>query len=105
MAMRAQRLQRTEPEQSILTLVRDNMVRHRCQLPRVFRAHAAQRLRIQLMKPEPSGETVQINFRVDPAAKRQLEFLRLEIGAKSLQELLIEGMNDLFEKHGKDRIA
>ena len=57
------------------------------------------------MKPEPSGETVQINFRVDPAAKRQLEFLRLEIGAKSLQELLIEGMNDLFEKHGKDRIA
>ena len=58
-----------------------------------------------VMKPEPSGETVQINFRVDPAAKRQLEFLRLEIGAKSLQELLIEGMNDLFEKHGKDRIA
>ena len=103
--MRAQRLQRTEPEQSIITLVRDNMVRHRCKLPRVFRAHAAQRLRIQLMKPEPSGETVQINFRVDPAAKRQLEFLRLEIGAKSLQELLIEGMNDLFEKHGKDRIA
>ena len=46
--MRAQRLQRTEPEQSILTLVRDNMVRHRCQLPRVFRAQAAQRLRIQL---------------------------------------------------------
>ena len=48
MAMRAQRLQRTEPEQSILTLVWNNMVRHRCKLPRVFRAQAAQRLRIQL---------------------------------------------------------
>lgn len=57
------------------------------------------------VKSEPIGEAVQINFRVDPAAKRQLEFLRLEIGAKSMQELLIEAMNDLFEKHGKDRIA
>lgn len=58
-----------------------------------------------VLKAEPEGGNVQINFRVDPAAKRQLEFLRLETGAKSLQELLIEAMNDLFEKHGKDRIA
>jgi len=61
--------------------------------------------RPSIIRAEPEGGAVQINFRVDPAAKRQLEFLRLETGAKSLQELLIEAMNDLFEKHGKDRIA
>ena len=48
---------------------------------------------------------VQMNFRIDPAAKQQLEYLRLETGAKSLQVLFIEAMNDLFQKHGKDRIA
>lgn len=61
--------------------------------------------RASLIKASPEGDNVQINFRVDPAAKRQLEFLRLETGTKSLQELLIEAMNDLFEKYGKDRIA
>lgn len=58
-----------------------------------------------IVKPEPNGATVQLNFRIDPAAKKQLEFLRLETGAKSLQELLTEAINDLLEKHGKDRIA
>lgn len=48
---------------------------------------------------------VQLNFRIDQAAKIQLEFLRLEIGAKSVQSLMIEAINDLFEKHGKNRIA
>ena len=57
------------------------------------------------VKAEPESRSVQINFRVDPAAKRQLEFLRLEIGAKSIQDTLVEAMNDLFEKYGKDRIA
>lgn len=57
------------------------------------------------IKVDPEGKGVQISFRVDPAAKRQLEFLRLEIGAKSVKDLLIEAMNDLFEKHNKDRIA
>ena len=58
-----------------------------------------------IVKPEPNRATVQLNFRIDPAAKKQLEFLRLETGAKSLQELLTEAINDLLEKHGKDRIA
>lgn len=50
-------------------------------------------------------DLVQLNFRIDQAAKTQLEFLRLEIGAKSVQSLMIEAINDLFEKHGKNRIA
>jgi hypothetical protein len=57
------------------------------------------------VKAEPESRSVQINFRVDAAAKRQLEFLRLEIGAKSIQDTLVEAMNDLFEKYGKNRIA
>jgi len=51
------------------------------------------------------SDLVQLNFRIDQAAKIQLEFLRLEIGAKSVQSLMIEAINDLFEKHGKNRIA
>lgn len=51
------------------------------------------------------SDLVQLNFRIDQAAKTQLEFLRLEIGAKSVQSLMIEAINDLFEKHGKKRIA
>lgn len=51
------------------------------------------------------SDLVQLNFRIDQAAKTQLEFLRLEIGAKSVQSVMIEAINDLFEKHGKKRIA
>lgn len=54
---------------------------------------------------EDNGDLIQFNFRIDPAAKTQLEFLRLEIGAKSIQGLMTEAINDLFEKYGKNRIA
>ncbi|OUI77619.1 hypothetical protein HK18_06420 [Commensalibacter intestini] len=54
---------------------------------------------------EGGNDLVQLNFRIDQAAKTQLEFLRLEIGSKSIQSLMIEAINDLFEKHGKNRIA
>ena len=46
-----------------------------------------------------------IIFRVEEAAKRELEYLRLDIGAKNMQALMIEAVNDLLEKHGKKRIA
>ncbi|MDI2113800.1 ribbon-helix-helix domain-containing protein [Commensalibacter nepenthis] len=54
---------------------------------------------------DSKSDLVQLNFRIDQAAKTQLEFLRLETGAKSIQSLMIEAINDLFEKHGKNRIA
>lgn len=54
---------------------------------------------------EGGNDLVQLNFRIDQAAKTQLEFLRLEIGSKSIQSLMIKAINDLFEKHGKNRIA
>lgn len=54
---------------------------------------------------EDNGDLIQFNFRIDQAAKTQLEFLRLEIGAKSIQGLMTEAINDLFEKYGKNRIA
>jgi len=40
----------------------------------------------------------------DPAASRQLKQIALEEGS-SVQELLREAINDLFEKRGKSRIA
>jgi hypothetical protein len=48
---------------------------------------------------------VPIIFRIDEAGKRELEYLRLDIGAKNMQSLMIEAVNDLLEKHGKKRIA
>lgn len=54
---------------------------------------------------DSKSDLVQLNFRIDQAAKTQLEFLRLETGAKSIQSLMIEAINDLFEKYGKNRIA
>lgn len=54
---------------------------------------------------EEKSDLVQLNFRIDQAAKTQLEFLRLEIGAKSIQGLMTEAINDLFEKYKKNRIA
>lgn len=54
---------------------------------------------------EDNSDLIQFNFRIDQAAKTQLEFLRLEIGAKSIQGLMTEAINDLFEKYGKNRIA
>lgn len=57
------------------------------------------------IKSQPEGEAVQVLFRVDSAAKRQLEFLKIELGEKSLQAMLTDALNDYFQKHGKDRIA
>lgn len=54
---------------------------------------------------DDKNNLVQLNFRIDQAAKTQLEFLRLETGSKSIQSLMIEAINDLFEKYGKNRIA
>ena len=41
---------------------------------------------------------------LDPEALKQLQFVALDEGA-SLQSLLIEGVNAVFEKRGKPRIA
>lgn len=41
---------------------------------------------------------------LDPEALKQLQFVALDEGA-SLQTLLIEGVNAVFEKRGKPRIA
>jgi hypothetical protein len=41
----------------------------------------------------------------DPAVSRQLKQIALEEEGSSVQELLREAINDLFEKRGKSRIA
>ena len=41
---------------------------------------------------------------VDPAAHRQLRILAIESDT-SAQALLVDAVNDLFQKHGKPRIA
>jgi hypothetical protein len=41
---------------------------------------------------------------LEPEALKQLQFVALDEGA-SLQSLLIEGVNAVFEKRGKPRIA
>lgn len=41
---------------------------------------------------------------VDPAAHRQLRMLAIETD-RSAQALLVEAVNDLFQKHGKPGIA
>ena len=41
---------------------------------------------------------------LDPAAHRQLRLLALEQN-RSVQDLSVEATNDLFQKHGKARIA
>lgn len=56
-------------------------------------------------KQEDKSDLVQLNFRIDRAAKKQLDFLRLEVGSKSIQDLMTEAINDLFEKYNKNRIA
>jgi hypothetical protein len=56
-------------------------------------------------KPAPSRtgkKTVAAHF--DPAVSRQLRQLALEEDS-SMQELLREAINDLFEKKGKPRLA
>jgi Antitoxin-like ribbon-helix-helix len=41
----------------------------------------------------------------DPAVSRQIKQMALEKDDSSIQELLREAINDLFEKYGKSRIA
>ena len=50
-----------------------------------------------------SGQRV-VTFYVKPEAHKQLRLLGVEQGS-SIQELMIEALNDLFSKHGKSRIA
>ena len=50
-----------------------------------------------------SGQRV-VTFYVKPEAHKQLRLLGVERG-DSIQELMIEALNDLFSKHGKSRIA
>ena len=45
-----------------------------------------------------------VTMYLDPAAHRQLRMLGLETD-RSGQDLLVEALNDLFQKHGKARIA
>ena len=45
-----------------------------------------------------------ITVYVDPAAHRQLRMLAIETD-RSAQALLVEAVNDLFQKHGKPGIA
>lgn len=45
-----------------------------------------------------------ITVYLDPAAHHQLRVLGLETG-RSGQDLAVEALNDLFQRHGKGRIA
>ena len=45
-----------------------------------------------------------VTFYLDPAGHQQLRMIGLETG-RSAQSLLVEAANDLFQKHGKPRIA
>ena len=45
-----------------------------------------------------------VTIYLDTAAHRQLRMLALEQG-RSVQDLMTEATNDLFQKHGKPRIA
>jgi hypothetical protein len=58
--------------------------------------------------PEPSPKNEKpfrwTSFRMNPIARKQLDILVAE-QETSLQSLLCSAVNDLFEKHGKPRIA
>lgn len=60
------------------------------------------------MKTTPSSTTVAprkgLTLRLNPAAWRQLRQLALD-DERSAHDLLIEALNDLFEKRGKQRLA
>ena len=45
-----------------------------------------------------------VTFYLDPAGHRQLRMITLE-SDRSTQSLLVEAVNDMFQKHGKPRIA
>lgn len=60
------------------------------------------------MKTTPSSTTVAprkgLTLRLNPAAWRQLRQLALD-DERSAHDLLVEALNDLFEKRGKQRLA
>lgn len=53
--------------------------------------------------PSRSGQRV-VTFYIKPEAHKQLRLLGLEQG-RSVQELMVETLNDLFNKYGKSQIA
>ena len=62
-------------------------------------------------KPEPDAHRAPsrrgrkaVTIYLDTAAHRQLRMLALE-QSRSVQDLMTEATNDLFQKHGKARIA
>ena len=62
-------------------------------------------------EPEPHAQRAPsrrgrkaVTIYLDTAAHRQLRMLGLETD-RSGQDLLVEALNDLFQKHGKARIA
>jgi hypothetical protein len=67
-----------------------------------------QEVPVQIVQPSriPSrrGKKTIAGF-FDPAVSRQLKQIALEEEGSSVQELLREAINDLFEKRGKSRIA
>lgn len=57
----------------------------------------------QAMPPSRAGKKI-VSGHFDPAVTRQLKQLALD-KESTLQNLLAEALNDLFAKHGKQRIA
>lgn len=57
----------------------------------------------QLLPPSRVGKKI-ISGHFDPAVTRQLKQIALDQEA-TVQSLLAEALNDLFAKHGKQRIA
>lgn len=53
--------------------------------------------------PGRTGKKVIAGF-FDPAVSRQLKSLAIDVDS-NVQQLLAEALNDLFEKHGRARIA
>jgi hypothetical protein len=59
--------------------------------------------KLQLVPPSRAGKKI-VSGHFDPAVTRQLKQLALDQEA-TVQALLAEALNDLFAKHGKQRIA
>jgi len=60
-------------------------------------------VRQEVNAPSRAGKKAIAGF-FDPAVSRQLKEIGLDKD-KSVQALLTEALNDLFEKHGRSRIA
>ena len=60
-------------------------------------------IRAKAKRPDREGKSTTI-FQVPEPAKRQLAYLAIDEGTTQ-QALLIEALNDLFSKYGKQPIA